>query len=48
MHGMKAFWHTYITEGGILEGSVGREIAAAHYRSELLAYSAAKALSKKK
>lgn len=48
VHGVKAFWHTYIAEGGILEGNVGREIAAAHYRSELLAYSAAKALAKKK
>lgn len=48
MHGFKAFWKTYIKEGGIFEGNVGREIAAAHYRSELLAYSAAKALSQKR
>lgn len=48
IHGLKAFWHTYITEGGILEGDVGREIAFAHYRSELLAYSAAKAILNKR
>lgn len=48
MHGVKAFWKTYVKEGGIFEGNVGREIAAAHYRSELLAYSAAKALSERK
>ncbi|MDE6860507.1 MAG: glycosyltransferase family 2 protein [Duncaniella sp.] len=48
LHGIKAFWHTYITEGGILEGDVGREIAFSQYRSELLAYSAAKSLLNKK
>jgi len=48
IHAIKAFWHTYITEGGILEGDVGREIAFAQYRSEMLAYSAAKSIIKKK
>ncbi len=42
--GLRAWWHTFISEGGILEGSVGREIATESYRSEYLAYSAAKKL----
>ncbi len=47
IHAVKAFWNTYITEGGILEGNVGREIAFARYCSEMLAYSAAKSIIKK-
>ena len=46
LHGLRAWWHTYISEGGILEGNAGREIAAESYRSEYLAYSAAKKLRK--
>ncbi|MCM1162988.1 MAG: glycosyltransferase family 2 protein [Muribaculaceae bacterium] len=45
LHGLKAWWKTFITEGGILEGNPGREIAAESYRSEYLAYSAAKKLN---
>lgn len=44
LHGLGAWWNTFITKGGILEGSAGREIAAEQYRSEYLAYSAAKKL----
>ncbi|MCM1521058.1 MAG: glycosyltransferase family 2 protein [Muribaculaceae bacterium] len=44
LHGLKAWWHTFISEGGILEGNAGREIAAESYRSEYLAYSAARKL----
>lgn len=44
LHGLRAWWHTYIAEGGIFEGSVGREIATESYRSEYLAYRAAKKL----
>ena len=43
-HALKAFWDTYISRGGILEGHVGREISMMSYRSELLAYTAAKKL----
>lgn len=44
VRGLRAWWHTYITKGGIFEGTVGHEIAAESYRSEYLAYSAAKKL----
>ena len=44
LHGLKAWWHTYIAEGGILEGNAGREIATESFRAEYLAYSAAKKL----
>lgn len=46
LHGLKAFWHTYITEGGIFEGNAGREISAESYRAEFLAYRAARKLKK--
>ncbi|MCI9284678.1 MAG: glycosyltransferase family 2 protein [Muribaculaceae bacterium] len=44
IHGLKAFWHTYISEGGIFEGNAGREISAESYRAEYLAYRAARQL----
>lgn len=44
IHGLKAFWDIYITRGGILEGSVGRDIAYEAYRGEYLAYRAAREL----
>ncbi len=47
-HGLKAFWNTFVTDGGILDGNVGREIAAASYRSELMAYATAKKLCSQK
>lgn len=42
--GLKAFWETYINQGGIFEGSVGREIARESYVAEFLAWRAAKKL----
>ena len=47
LHGLRAFWHTYITEGGIMEGEAGREIANESYRAEYIAYCAAKKLKQK-
>lgn len=48
IHGFKALWKTYINDGGILEGSVGRDIAMESYRAEYLAYSIARRLKMKK
>ncbi len=44
IHGLKAFWHSFVREGGIFEGKVGREISMQSYRSELLAYTTARKL----
>ncbi len=44
INGLKAFWNTYILDGGILEGTPGREISAESYRAEYLAYSIARKL----
>ncbi|MDE5915022.1 MAG: hypothetical protein K2G71_00450, partial [Duncaniella sp.] len=44
LHGMKAFWHSFVREGGIFEGKVGREISMQSYCSELLAYTTARKL----
>lgn len=48
LHGIRSFWHTFITEGGILEGDVGRAISFAQYKSEMLAYSVAKSIQRRK
>lgn len=47
IHGVKALWHNLITEGGVFEGKVGREISFQAYRSELLAYTTARRLKQK-
>lgn len=44
LQGVKAFWETYINRGGILEGSVGLEIARENYISAFLAFRVAKKL----
>lgn len=44
LHAVKAFWDTFVTKGGVLEGRVGREISVFNYRSEFLAYTAARKL----
>ena len=46
VHGMKAFWKTFVNEGGIFEGKVGREISRQSYRAEILAYTAARKIKK--
>lgn len=48
LHGLRAWWTTFITGGGILDGEPGREIAAESYRSETLAWQAARRLLQKK
>ena len=47
IHGIKALWHNLVTEGGVFEGRVGREISFQAYRSELLAYTTARRLKQK-
>ena len=47
-HGLKAFWDIFINHGGILEGSVGRDIARESYVSEYLAYRAAQKIKKER
>ncbi len=47
LHGVKALWRSYITNGGIFEGKVGREISFQAYRSEILAYTTARRLKNK-
>lgn len=47
LHGVKALWRSYITNGGIFEGKVGREISFQAYRSEILAYTTARRLKSK-
>lgn len=42
VHGIRAFWHTFVTGGGMFEGNVGREISREAFRAEYLAYSTAK------
>ena len=46
LHGVKALWRCLITEGGLFEGKVGRDISFQSYRSELLAYTTARKLKK--
>lgn len=43
-HGLKAFWNSFVSEGGLFEGKVGREISLQSYRSEVLAYATARKL----
>ncbi|MCM1076906.1 MAG: glycosyltransferase family 2 protein [Bacteroides sp.] len=47
IHGMKAFWRSFVSEGGVFEGKVGREISLQSYRSEYLAYATARKLKSK-
>lgn len=47
IHGVKALWRSFITNGGIFEGKVGREISFQAYRSEILAYTTARRLKRK-
>lgn len=47
-HGLSAFCRTYFKLGGVFEGNVGRALAREDFRSEYLAYSAAKKISRKK
>lgn len=47
INGLKAFLNTYLSAGGILEGTPGREISLESYRSEYLAYSIARKLKLK-
>lgn len=42
IHAVKAFCSTYIGEGGIFEGRVGREISLLNYESEIITYKAAR------
>lgn len=44
VNGLKAWWRTYVSEGGMLEGSAGREIAAESYRGAFLSWMAARRL----
>lgn len=48
VHGLKAFFNTYITHGGIFDGQAGRAISREAFRTEMLAYSVAKRLIKKR
>ena len=47
VHGLKAFWNSFVTGGGVFEGKVGREISLQSYRSEYLAYATARKLKSK-
>lgn len=47
LHGLKAFWRSFVSEGGVFEGKVGREISLQSYRSEYLAYATARKLKSK-
>lgn len=47
LHGVKAFWHSFIREGGVFEGKVGREISFQSYRAEVLAYASARKLKER-
>lgn len=46
IHGVKALWTCLVTDGGLFEGRVGREIAMQSYRSEFIAYKTARKLKK--
>lgn len=46
-HGLKAFWNSFVSEGGLFEGKVGREISLQSYRSEIIAYKTARKLKNK-
>lgn len=46
--GAKAFWDIYVSRGGMLEGSVGRQLARAEYEAERAAYHAARRLRNNK
>lgn len=48
LHGLRAFMKTYFLKGGILEGESGRAIAREAFRSEMLAYSVARRLIKRR
>lgn len=48
IHGIRAFLDTYLIKGGIFDGQAGRDISREAFRSEMLAYSAARRIIDKR